>query len=158
MQLRDQDRLKDIYLNTDFDSFRNGFMRNFTYSNVSALIVWLYDYVVHPNNDFFYWFRLFGVSTSIYFSAWFVEMLWWKFKGANHETPFMVEAYTERIVLSSIAGGIFFPLAMLLCRLTEPELIWPWLPLVGFSVALFVQIFIQWSQLQKLRKLSLTNL
>ena len=149
--------MKNYLLSSVSETIWNGSIRNFTFANVSAFLIWFAFVILRDNYDIFIWLKLLAVCLSITFSGWIADRLWYFILSDKFGKPFSASAYAIRAPFFFFLSGIFFTIVLLFIRWIDWTQSFQYF-LLGGCIQLILQLPLQWFLFNRLRKLSLTNL
>lgn len=147
--------LKRSLLQSESERWFQVIVRNFTYANLSALVIWLGLTLIYSEIHFFWWLKTLACTVVFFISGWMADRMWLHFFAYRFDKPFGLKAYIGRAPVFVGVTGIFCAALMLQLRPEGSGVTY----FMGFGLLqCLIQIPLQWSLVQRLRKLCLTNL
>lgn len=147
--------LKRHLLQSESERWFQVVVRNFTYANLSSLVIWLGLVLIYSEINIFWWLKTSALTVVFFFSGWLADRLWFVLFSRRFDKSFGLIAYISRMPLWIIITGIFCAAVMLQLKPESSGVIYF---IVAGLLQCLAQIPLQWSLVQRLRKLCLTNL
>lgn len=142
-------------LQSESERWFQAIVRNFTYANLSALVIWLGLALVYSEINIFWWLQTLAGAVVFFLSGWAADRLWFLFFSRHFDKPFGLKAYLSRAPLWIAVSGIFSTILWLQFKPDGSAIAYF---LAGGLLQCVTQIPLQWSLVQRLRKQCLTNL